>query len=235
VAHAREGRGLIRINGSPINLVQPEILRLKVYEPVLVAGEESFAPLDIRVRVKGGGHTSQVYAIRQAIAKALVAYYAKYLDAYSSLALKKKLVAYDRTLLIADPRRMEPKKFGGKGARARRQKRCVILPFMFILILMRSQLPLRFFSFVFYEILHYISMSCSITRCNSLRRLMSVIIIYRISASDNSEAFGLRSYKKLFASIDVVVPTQLPRVTVSINGECLFLPSVFLGVSPLVF
>ena len=132
VAHAREGRGLIRINGSPINLVQPEILRLKVYEPVLVVGEESFAPLDIRVRVKGGGHTSQVYAIRQAIAKALVAYYAKYLDAYSSLALKKKLVAYDRTLLIADPRRMEPKKFGGQGARARRQKRYVIRPFMLV-------------------------------------------------------------------------------------------------------
>ena len=125
VAHAKEGRGLIRINGSPINLVQPEILRFKIYEPVLVAGEESFAPLDIRVRVKGGGHTSQVYAIRQAIAKAVVAYYSKYIDAYSAMELKKKLVAYDRTLLIADPRRMEPKKFGGAGARARRQKRYV--------------------------------------------------------------------------------------------------------------
>ncbi|KAJ3763024.1 40S ribosomal protein S16 [Lentinula raphanica] len=122
VAHAKEGRGLIRINGSPINLLQPEILRLKVYEPVLVAGEENFAPMDIRVRVKGGGHTSQVYAIRQAIAKALVAYHAKFSDAYSAMELKRKLVTYDRTLLIADPRRMEPKKFGGGGARARRQK-----------------------------------------------------------------------------------------------------------------
>ncbi|EED82769.1 40S ribosomal protein S16 [Postia placenta Mad-698-R] len=122
VAHAKEGRGLIHINGSPINLLQPEILRLKVYEPVLVAGEENFGVMDIRVRVKGGGHTSQVYAIRQAIAKALVAYYAKFIDAYSAMELKKKLVAYDRTLLIADPRRMEPKKFGGGGARARRQK-----------------------------------------------------------------------------------------------------------------
>ena len=90
---------------------------------MLVAGEDAFAPLDIRVRVKGGGHTSQVYALRQAIAKALIAYYAKYIDAYSAMELKKKLVAYDRTLLIADPRRMEPKKFGGHGARARRQKR----------------------------------------------------------------------------------------------------------------
>ena len=105
--------------------MQPEILRLKVYEPVLVASEEAFSIVDIRVRVKGGGHTFQVYAIRQAIAKALVAYYAKYVDAYSAMELKKKLVAYDRTLLIADPRRAEPKKFGGHGARARRQKRYV--------------------------------------------------------------------------------------------------------------
>ena len=90
-------------------------------------GEDYFAIMDIRVRVKGGGHTSQVYAIRQAIAKALVAYYAKYVDASSAIELKKKLVAYDRTLLIADPRRMEPKKFGGQGARARRQKRCETL------------------------------------------------------------------------------------------------------------
>jgi ribosomal protein S9 len=150
-----------------------------VYEPVLVAGEESFAPLDIRVRVKGGGHTSQVYAIRQAIAKALVAYYAKYLDAYSSLALKKKLVAYDRTLLIADPRRMEPKKFGGKGARARRQKRYVILPFIFILTLMRFAVTVEFF-LVFYAIFYYVSISCSIKRCNSFRRRRNEFMNYPV-------------------------------------------------------
>lgn len=32
----------------------------------------SIAEVDIRVRVSGGGHTSQVYAIRQAIAKSIV-------------------------------------------------------------------------------------------------------------------------------------------------------------------
>lgn len=122
VAHAREGRGLVRINGSPINLVEPQILRYKIYEPILVVGESAFSQIDVRVRVKGGGHVSQVYAIRQAIAKALVAYYAKYEDAAEAIALKKAIVAYDRSLLIADPRRMEPKKFGGSGARARRQK-----------------------------------------------------------------------------------------------------------------
>jgi small subunit ribosomal protein S16e len=123
VAHAKEGRGLIRINGQPLSLLQPEILRLKVYEAILVAGEDNFSLVDIRVKAKGGGHTSQVYAIRQAVAKAIVAYYAKYVDAFSAMELKKKLVSYDRTLLIADPRRSEPKKFGGRGARARRQKR----------------------------------------------------------------------------------------------------------------
>lgn len=89
-------------------------------------GEDNFASIDIRVRVSGGGHTSQIYAIRQAIAKAAVAYWAKYYDASHALSLKKSLVDYDRTLLIADPRRMEPKKFGGGGARARRQKRFVL-------------------------------------------------------------------------------------------------------------
>ena len=125
VAQTKEGRGLIHVNGSPITILQPEILRFKVYEAVLAAGEENFADIDIRLRVKGGGHTSQVYALRQAIAKAVVAYHAKYIDASSALELKKKLVSYDRSLLIADPRRAEPKKFGGHGARARRQKRSV--------------------------------------------------------------------------------------------------------------
>ncbi|WFD28380.1 40S ribosomal protein S16 [Malassezia nana] len=122
VAHAKEGKGQIRLNGQPISLIQPETLRWKVYEPVLVVGEDKFSTVDIRIRVSGGGHTSQVYAIRQAIAKALVAYYAKYYDAASALELKQLFVSYDRTLLIADPRRCEPKKFGGRGARARRQK-----------------------------------------------------------------------------------------------------------------
>jgi len=122
VAHCKTGKGLLKVNGSPINLVQPEILRFKVYEPLLIIGLDKFANVDIRVRVTGGGHTSQVYAIRQAIAKAIVAYYQKYVDEQSKNELKKALIAYDRTLLVADPRRSEPKKFGGPGARARYQK-----------------------------------------------------------------------------------------------------------------
>ncbi|KAH3660298.1 hypothetical protein OGAPHI_006884 [Ogataea philodendri] len=122
VAHVKKGKGLIKVNGVPITLVEPEILRHKVYEPLLLVGLDKFAGLDIRIKVTGGGHVSQVYAIRQAIAKGLIAFTAKYVDESSKNELKKVFTSYDRTLLIADARRMEPKKFGGRGARARFQK-----------------------------------------------------------------------------------------------------------------
>ncbi|KAF8410089.1 hypothetical protein HHK36_002611 [Tetracentron sinense] len=122
VTYCKRGRGLIKINGCPIELVEPEILRYKAYEPILLLGRQRFAGVDMRIRVRGGGHTSQIYAIRQSIAKALVAYYQKYVDEQSKKEIKDILVRYDRTLLVADPRRCEPKKFGGRGARARFQK-----------------------------------------------------------------------------------------------------------------
>eukprot|EP01038_Epipyxis_sp_PR26KG_P005933 gene5933-8180_t len=122
VAFVKKGTGLIKVNGSPISLLMPEILRLKTYEPILLLGSDKFANIDIRVRVKGGGTTSQIYAIRQAIAKGIVAYYQKFVDEASKREIKEILVQYDRTLLVADPRRCEPKKFGGPGARARYQK-----------------------------------------------------------------------------------------------------------------
>ena len=122
VAFAKQGRGLIKVNGQPIELIQPESMRLKVFEPVLVLGQEKFSNLDIRIRVKGGGYTAQIYAIRAAIAKSIVAYHAKYVDEQSKNELRKTLIEYDRNLLVSDPRRCEPKKYGGRSARARFQK-----------------------------------------------------------------------------------------------------------------
>jgi len=113
---------MIKLNGSPIELYQPEILRFKIFEPVLLLGKHRFAGVDMRIRATGGGNTSRVYAIRQSIAKALVAYYQKYVDEQSKKEIKDILMRYDRTLLVADPRRCESKKFGGPGARARFQK-----------------------------------------------------------------------------------------------------------------
>ncbi|KAF5842553.1 component of cytosolic 80S ribosome and 40S small subunit [Dunaliella salina] len=122
VAHCKTGSGLIKLNGSPLELVKPEILAHKAFEPVLIIGRQRLKNLDIRLRVRGGGHVSQIYAIRQSIAKAVVAFYQKYVDEQSKTQLKDDLLQYDRSLLVADPRRCEPKKFGGRGARARFQK-----------------------------------------------------------------------------------------------------------------
>ena len=121
VAFCQEGTGLIKLNGTPLDQIASETLKAKLMEPLLLIGEDVCKTLDIRLRVQGGGHVSQIYAIRQAISKAIVAYYQKYVDEQAKDGIKKVLMDYDRTLLVADPRRMEPKKFGGQGARVRRQ------------------------------------------------------------------------------------------------------------------
>ena len=40
--------------GAPLDLVQPEALRWKAYEPVLLLGKQRFSNVDIRIRVKVG-------------------------------------------------------------------------------------------------------------------------------------------------------------------------------------
>eukprot|EP00826_Nyctotherus_ovalis_P059156 TRINITY_DN81_c0_g1_i38.p1 TRINITY_DN81_c0_g1~~TRINITY_DN81_c0_g1_i38.p1 ORF type:complete len:148 (-),score=42.09 TRINITY_DN81_c0_g1_i38:123-566(-) len=122
VATIEEGHGNIRVNGTPIQLVEPAGLRTKLYEPVLILGGERFKGLNIRVKVRGGGQTAQIYAIRQAICKGIVAFNQKYVDEETKRNIKELILQYDRTMLVADSRRCEPKKYGGHGARARRQK-----------------------------------------------------------------------------------------------------------------
>merc|ERR1712165_461866 len=122
VAYCKRGKGIIRVNGKPLEQIEPKPLQFKLQEPILLLGKDRFSEVDIRIRVKGGGRISQIYAIRQALSKSLVAYYQKYVDEQSKKAIKDILVRFDRTLLVADPRRCEPKKFGGPGARARFQK-----------------------------------------------------------------------------------------------------------------
>ena len=78
----------MKLNGQPIDILQPECLKMKALEPVLLLGAERFAHLDIRITVKGGGRVAQIYgtvwlfqyyvlAIRQAISRAIVAFYQK--------------------------------------------------------------------------------------------------------------------------------------------------------------
>ena len=122
VALVKEGHGIIRVNGRPLHLMEPEAMRMKVFEPIFVVGGNRFKDLTIKVRVKGSGSMAQVIAVRAAIAKGLLAYYQKYRDEASKRELKDLLLQYDKQLITSDSRRCEPKKFGGKGARARFQK-----------------------------------------------------------------------------------------------------------------
>lgn len=71
--------------------------------------------VDIAVRTEGGGIVGQASAARTAIARGLVAY-------LKDDGLRETFRRYDRTLLVSDPRRKLPKRPGGRGARARRQK-----------------------------------------------------------------------------------------------------------------
>ncbi|EGR34316.1 hypothetical protein IMG5_016560 [Ichthyophthirius multifiliis] len=122
VASVRPGKGLLKVNGSPVDLVNPQLLQSKIWEPLLLLGSQRFAKLDIRIRVRGSGYTSQIYAIRQALSKGVVAYHQKFVDENSKREIKEQLMQYDRSLLVADPRRMEAKKCGGRGARSKMQK-----------------------------------------------------------------------------------------------------------------
>ena len=116
-AVAREGKGRIRINKIPIELIEPKYKRMKLMEPILLAGEEVISKMDIDVTVKGGGVMGQMDAARTAIGKAIVEF-------TGSKELRDKFLAYDRTLLVSDARRTEPHKpsRSTKGPRAKRQK-----------------------------------------------------------------------------------------------------------------
>ena len=121
-AVVKEGNGTITINRIPIQNIEPKTLRIKIFEPILILGIEKFKNLNIKVRVSGGGSVAQLYAARTAIAKGIVAWNQKYVDEESKDEARKDLLNYDKNLLVADYRRLEPKKYGGPGARARKQK-----------------------------------------------------------------------------------------------------------------
>lgn len=109
----------IRVNGVPLQQILPETLRCKIMQAINVVGAKYYSRLRIDVAVRGGGQVAQAYAARQAIAKGLIAYYQKYKNEVEKTTLKDKLLAYDKFLLIADPRRCEPKKWGRHSARTR--------------------------------------------------------------------------------------------------------------------
>jgi len=113
-ATIKKGNGKIRINKILVELVEPELSRLKIQEAIQLAGPLSKS-VDINIKVNGGGAASQVEAARLVIAKGLVEF-------TKSDELKKLYLNYDRHLLVADTRRNEPHKPNDSKPRAKRQK-----------------------------------------------------------------------------------------------------------------
>ncbi|MBW2975875.1 30S ribosomal protein S9 [Candidatus Woesearchaeota archaeon] len=114
-AAIRPGKGTVKINNQLLDFYEPEISRLKLKEPLIIAGD-IINKVDISVNVHGGGISSQADASRLAIAKGLVEF-------SKSDKLKEQFLDYDRNLLVADVRRKEPSKPNRHGqARAKRQK-----------------------------------------------------------------------------------------------------------------
>jgi small subunit ribosomal protein S9 len=113
-AALRLGKGRIRVNGVPLEVWQPEVARLHMMAPVFIVGElrEKY---DLDISVAGGGFMSQADAAAMSIARA-------FLDQVKGASLRERMAAYNKYLLAGDPRQTEPKKFGGPGARRRRQK-----------------------------------------------------------------------------------------------------------------
>jgi small subunit ribosomal protein S9 len=128
VARIVPGRGRIRINNIPAELITPEIAKEIILTPIEIAGEPR-NEVDISVRVEGGGYIGGAFASAIAISRALTGYIKGKKDPKDHPLqksvreeIKERIVEYDRHLLIGDPRRTEPKKFGGLGARTRKQK-----------------------------------------------------------------------------------------------------------------
>ncbi|MEM5793995.1 MAG: 30S ribosomal protein S9 [Candidatus Aenigmatarchaeota archaeon] len=115
-AVAKAGSGKVTINSIPLEIWGTELARMKIMEPLVLAGDAS-KKVDIEVNVSGGGTTGQADAVRMAIANALVEF-------YKDENLKRKFLDYDRNLLVADARRPEPRKpsRSKKGARRHKQR-----------------------------------------------------------------------------------------------------------------
>ena len=109
-----KGAGLFRINNQDLkSYINNELLQLKVREPLIISELEG--KYNVSINVMGGGQSSQVDAIRQAIARALV-------EITGSEEIKRTFLDYDRSLIVSDTRQKEMCKPNSSKARAKRQK-----------------------------------------------------------------------------------------------------------------
>jgi len=110
----KKGTGRVYVNGKLLDVIEPELARLKIMEPLLLLPDLS-KQIDIEVTVKGGGVMGQADAVRTAIARGLIEW-------SGDETVRETLKQHDWMLIKSDVRFKEPKKPGGPGARAKFQK-----------------------------------------------------------------------------------------------------------------
>ncbi len=105
----REGNGTISVNGKSVDdyFNNPTFVYV-VKQPLSVTGTET--KYDILINVKGGGPSGQAGACRHGIARVLASY-----DETNRKSLKAN------GFLTRDPRMVERKKYGQRGARRKFQ------------------------------------------------------------------------------------------------------------------
>ncbi len=128
VATISKGTGKIRINNIPAEILQPEVSMQLIMTPIQLIGELR-NKVDITVKVEGGGFMGQAFASSVAISRALIGEGKGGRDPKDhplskSLReeIRRKITEFDRHFIAGDPRQTESKKFGGPGARRKKQK-----------------------------------------------------------------------------------------------------------------
>ncbi len=124
-----KGVGKIRINNVPLEMIEPESAREVMFAPIEIIGEENRDKVDISIRVRGGGFMGYAYASATAMSRAWIGWTKSKkepkdhpFNKSTRQQLREKIGDYDKYLISGDARRKEPKKFGGPGARRRKQK-----------------------------------------------------------------------------------------------------------------
>ncbi len=123
-----KGRGKVRINNVPVEMLPQEIAREVILAPLEISGDLR-DKIDISIRVRGGGVMGQANAISVGISRALIGWTKSKKEPKdhpfpksTREDLRQRIVEFDKYLISGDARRKEPKKFGGPGARRRKQK-----------------------------------------------------------------------------------------------------------------
>lgn len=109
----RKGIGTVRINSLLLDAYGNALARMKINEPIILAGDLA-KQYNYDIDVHGGGWMGQAEAARLTIARGLV-------EITGDENLRKKFLAYDRNLLVADSRQNEPQKPNRSSARRGRQ------------------------------------------------------------------------------------------------------------------